>query len=53
MVGICVLVFLFYDAWFVLRTQKLSVCRKLGYRYHIRPSHFFASVVKAQNSTVG
>jgi len=47
-----VFVFSFYDAGFVLRTQKLSTCRNLGYRNHISPSHFFAPVVKAQNSTI-
>jgi len=44
-----VFVFSFYDAGFILRTQKLSICRKLGYRYHISPSHLFTPVVKAQN----
>jgi len=45
--------FSIYDAGFILRTQELSICRKLGYCYHISPSHFFAPVVKAQNSTIG
>jgi len=35
-----VFAFSFYDAGFILRTQKFSICRKLGYRYHISPSHF-------------
>ena len=30
----------FYDARFILRIQKLSICRKLDYRNHISPSHF-------------
>ena len=51
--GVCVFVFSFYDTGFILRTQKLSVCIELGYRYHISPCHFFALVVKAQNSTIG
>jgi len=34
---------------YVQWTQKLSICRKLGYHYHINLSHFFAPVVKAWN----